>query len=427
MRARESVFLTTFASLGLCPPILRAVAEEGYSSPTPIQAQAIGPALRGRDLLACAQTGTGKTAAFALPILQRLFAPSSSDPRRPTKGPRALVLAPTRELATQIGESFRTYGRHTGLRHAVIFGGVNQFHQVRALQSGVDVLVATPGRLLDLLEQRLVQLAGVEVLVLDEADRMLDMGFIRPIRQIEAQLRPPGRRQTLMFSATLAPPIIKLAASMLSDPLQLTVAPAQQKPLQIEQSVYMVPRARKPGLLRHLLADAAIKRAVVFTRTKHGAERLSRQLNQHGVVSDAIHGNKAQNQRQRALAAFRDGRARVLVATDVAARGLDVDGITHVFNFDLPIEPEAYVHRIGRTGRAGAAGVALSFCDGDEHQHLKAIERLIGKRLPAMRALPDFPQLDEIARARPPQRRSTPARPSPRGRGTRGRVMTAIR
>ncbi len=374
-----------FKKLGLSPSITSALEHEGYHTPTPIQAQCITPVREGRDLLGCAQTGTGKTAAFALPIIDRLHTAPVDKTRRGPVLPRALILSPTRELATQIAESFATYGRNTMLRTAVIFGGVSQFHQVRALKAGVDVVVATPGRLMDLMEQRLVDLSQVQILVLDEADRMLDMGFINPIRRIAGVL--PKTRQTLMFSATMPREIMKLADSLLRNPVKVSVTPVASTVPLIEQSVYQVPRMRKQSLLHHLIREGNIQRAVVFTRTKHGADKVAYRLSHAGISTQAIHGNKAQNQRQRALDAFRTGRSRVLVATDVAARGLDVDGITHVFNFDLPNEPEAYVHRIGRTGRAGATGKAISMCDHDERGFLNSIERLIGKRIPLV-ALP---------------------------------------
>ncbi|MDX2148327.1 MAG: DEAD/DEAH box helicase [Planctomycetota bacterium] len=397
----------TFASLELAAPIMDALREERYETPTPIQAQAIPPVLQGRDVLGCAQTGTGKTAAFALPILHRLLsrvvdhanatptanpghANPNSRPRKRQHGflPRALILSPTRELATQIGDSFATYGRHTGLVHTCIYGGVSQNRQVRALDEGVDVLVATPGRLIDLMEQRLVDLSRVSVFVLDEADRMLDMGFIKPIRTIAASL--PMGRQTLLFSATMPREILHLAESLLKNPVKVAVAPVAATAALIEQSLYFVDRGRKATLLQHLLREGDVERAVVFTKTKHGADRLAKRLVRDGITAGAIHGNKAQNQRERALDAFRTGRSRVLVATDVAARGLDVDGITHVFNFDLPMEPEAYVHRIGRTGRAGAKGVAIAFCDHEERGLLRDIERVTGKRLATV-ALPELP------------------------------------
>ncbi len=365
--------------MNLSKPILAAVAEEGYDTPTPIQAQCIPPALEGLDLLGCAQTGTGKTAAFALPILSRLHTAERDKSRRGPVKPRALILAPTRELACQIDESFSTYGQHTGLRTVVIYGGVSQSRQVRALDRGVDIVVATPGRLEDLMEQRRVDLRQVEVFVLDEADRMLDMGFIEPIRRVASVLKKD--RQTLLFSATMPKTIMHLADSLLTDPVKVAVNPVASAAPLIEQSVYMVHKASKPAMMQHLLENREIKRALIFTRTKYGADKLAKVLGRGGVKASAIHGNKSQNQRQKALDLFRSGKSRVLVATDVAARGLDVDGITHVFNFDLPNEPEAYVHRIGRTGRAGATGIAISFCDRDERNHLRSIERLTKTRL----------------------------------------------
>jgi ATP-dependent RNA helicase RhlE len=363
--------MTSFSELALIEPIARALRAENYSIPTPIQAAAIPPLLDGRDLLGCAQTGTGKTAAFALPILQRLV----GDPRpAPRKGARVLVLAPTRELAVQIAESFGTYGRHLGLSRAVIFGGVGQGPQVSALARGVDVLVATPGRLLDLMNQRHANLSGVEVLVLDEADRMLDMGFIRDIRKIVATL--PAKRQTLLFSATMPRDIAALADSMLRDPIKVEVAAPATTAENVDQWVMFVDRENKRHLLAEMLKDPKMTRTLVFTRTKHGANRVTEQLARMQVRAEAIHGNKSQGARQAALESFRAGRTRVLVATDIAARGIDVDGISHVVNFELPNEPESYVHRIGRTARAGARGIALSFCDRDERSYLRDIERL---------------------------------------------------
>ncbi len=391
--------MVQFTDLALNPILVRALTDEGYTIPTPIQAQGIPPALAGKDVLGCAQTGTGKTAAFALPILHRLLANKPDKALRGPTLPRALILSPTRELASQIGESFGAYGRHTGFSHAIIFGGVSQFHQVRALQRGVDILVATPGRLLDLMEQRLVNLSQVGIFVLDEADRMLDMGFIQPIRRIAGSLPKTSAitggvgRQTLLFSATMPREIMHLAESLLREPVKVSVAPVASTAALIEQRIYMVPRTRKQAMLHHLLEEKNISRAVVFTRTKHGADKVCRKLLQAGISAEAIHGNKAQNQRMRALQAFKTGRSRVLVATDVAARGLDVDGITHVFNFDIPNEPEAYVHRIGRTGRAGATGEAISFCDGEERSFLRDIERLTGKRFAPIVDLPTLPVL----------------------------------
>jgi ATP-dependent RNA helicase RhlE len=367
---------SAFATFGLRVPILRAVAAEGYTTPSPIQMQAIPFVMQGRDLLGCAQTGTGKTAAFALPLLHRMSDPAQTKRR---VGPRVLVLAPTRELAVQIMESFRVYGKHVSLNYGVILGGVSQGSQVATLRRGVDVLVATPGRLLDLMSQGCVPLADVETLVLDEADRMLDMGFIDPIRRIIAKL--PAKRQNLLFSATMPPAIATLAGQILRDPAKVSVAPAATTVDTVSQSVYFVRQSDKRSLLREVLRDPALTRAIVFTRTKAGANRVARDLDAAGVTADAIHGNKSQNARQNALTGFRNGKVRVLVATDIAARGIDVDGISHVINFELPNEPESYVHRIGRTARAGASGVALSFCDAAERTYLRDIERLTRKSI----------------------------------------------
>ncbi|MDX2131223.1 MAG: DEAD/DEAH box helicase [Planctomycetota bacterium] len=401
----------TFTSLGLSRPLLTALTDEGYTTPTPIQAQAIPAGIAGRDLLGVAQTGTGKTAAFGLPILHRLSTAPRDASRRGPVLPRALILSPTRELASQIGESFAVYGRHTGLAGTVIFGGVSQFHQVRDLHRGVDILVATPGRLIDLMEQRLVNLTEISIFVLDEADRMLDMGFIKPIRRIAAAL--PAARQTMLFSATLPREIVSLAESLMRDPVRVSVSRAAAAEPKIEQAMYMVPRERKQALLTHLLREGAIERAVVFTKTKHGADRVARRLHAGGIHAVAIHGNKAQNQRTRALDSFRAGHAKVLVATDVAARGLDVDGITHVFNFDLPMEPEAYVHRIGRTGRAGASGIAVTFCDSEERDLLRAVERTTGARIPTL-ALPALPEIaPDVKRDDPRESYSRPQQGRP--------------
>ena len=363
--------IASFDSLGLIDPLRRAVSGAGYETPTPIQSKAIPHLLAGRDVLGCAQTGTGKTAAFALPILDRLARTKRATEKR---GPRALVLAPTRELALQIAESFQTYGRHLSISTAVVFGGVGQGPQVEAFRRNTDVIVATPGRLIDLMGQGYAKFEALETLVLDEADRMLDMGFIDPIRRIIAVL--PRKRQTLMFSATMPTEILKLATSILVDPVQLSVAPVASTADGITQWVMHVERSQKRALLSEVLRDPAMTRVLVFTRTKHGANRVAEQLDRSGVTAAAIHGNKSQAARQRALGAFKQGQVRVLVATDIAARGVDVDGITHVINFELPNEPESYVHRIGRTARAGASGVALSFCDAEERGSLRAIERL---------------------------------------------------
>jgi len=367
---------SSFAGLALIEPIERALSLESYRHPTPIQSAAIPPLLAGRDLCGIAQTGTGKTAAFALPMLQRLAV--SAAPRR-RLSPRGLVLAPTRELAIQIGDSFRAYGRFLPLRHAVIFGGVGQHPQVAALAAGVDILVATPGRLIDLMEQGHARLDGVSIFVLDEADRMLDIGFIRPIRRIIAAL--PGPRQSACFSATMPPEVTKLCNEILCDPARVEVTPAASTVKRIDQRVFFVDAPNKRRLLATLLQDRAVTRALVFTRTKHGANRVAEQLSRGGIRADAIHGNKSQNARQRAIAGFRDGRLRVLVATDIAARGIDIDGISHVINYELPNVPETYVHRIGRTARAGAAGTAISLCDRAERGSLRDIEKLTRRSL----------------------------------------------
>jgi ATP-dependent RNA helicase RhlE len=386
----------TFASLSLAPAILDALVADGYQNPTPIQAQAIPPALAKRDVLGIAQTGTGKTAAFALPILNRLLSEIPRGGKLPVgRKPKALVLAPTRELAAQIAESFASYGRHTPLRFAVIFGGVGQGPQVRAIQQGIDILVATPGRLIDLIDQRLVTLGEIEFFVLDEADRMLDMGFIEPIRRIASMV--PKARQTMLFSATMPKEIRHLADSLLRDPVTVTVTPVSSAVDRIDQKLYFVLKAQKTQLLVHLYDALGMDRAVVFTKTKHGADRLSKKLKAAGIRAEAIHGDKAQNQRLRALEAFRSGRSSVLVATDVAARGLDIDDITHVVNYDLPMEPEAYVHRIGRTARAGKSGHAISFCDVEEKGLLKQVERLIKFEIPRERVPADVPKSDEAA------------------------------
>ncbi|MCF8719889.1 DEAD/DEAH box helicase [Nitrospina gracilis] len=363
---------TTFESLNLIRPILRALQEEQYQTPTPIQAEAIPHLLQGRDLLGCAQTGTGKTAAFALPVLQRL-AESNTVPG--PKGARALILAPTRELAVQIEESFRVYGRHLKLSRTLVYGGVKAFHQIRALKRGVDILVATPGRLLDLMEQRAVHLDKVEAFVLDEADRMLDMGFLPDVRRIHSAL--PQNRQTMLFSATLPEEVRRLIRTFLNDPVHVSVSPPSSTAKNIAQKILFVDKENKKALLEAILGDAQIERVLVFTRTKHGANQVAKRLNQTRIRAEAIHGNKSQPARLQALEKFRSGKTRVLVATDIVARGLDVDGITHVINYELPKEAESYVHRIGRTARAGAAGVALSFCDAGERPYLSRIEKEI--------------------------------------------------
>ena len=375
----------TFQSLGLCAPILAALKEQGYEAPSPIQEQAIPPALAGRDVLGCAQTGTGKTCAFASPILQRL-----SEARTPDHRLRALILTPTRELAIQIGESFAAYGAHLSLRHTVIFGGVGQNPQVEALGRGVDILVATPGRLMDLYQQGFVRLEDLEIFVLDEADRMLDMGFIHDVKKILKWL--PAKKQTMLFSATMPPEIAALVNSLLHDPAQVAVDPVSSPVEAMRQSVYFVDKCNKTKLLALLIGQLEVKNALVFTRTKHGANKVARDLGKEGITAAAIHGNKSQTARQQALSDFKAGRIRCLVATDIAARGLDIEDLSHVFNYNLPEVPETYVHRIGRTGRAGREGVAVSFCDFGEKPLLKDIEKLIGRTVPAVEDHP-FPMV----------------------------------
>jgi ATP-dependent RNA helicase RhlE len=375
-----------FENLNLIEPILRAVKTEGYTEPTPIQEQAIPVLLKGRDLIGCAQTGTGKTAAFAIPILQLLYGQPL-----PTTGKRqikALVITPTRELAIQISESFTAYGKHTGLRHTVIYGGVSQNAQTTALRNGVDILVATPGRLLDLIDQRFVTLQGIQFFVLDEADRMLDMGFIHDVRKIIGRL--PIKRQTLLFSATMPPEIKKLASTMLIDPVKIDIVPIVATSNLIKQSLYFVDKPDKKSLLIHLLQNDTIETALVFTRTKHGADKITKDLLRAGINAAAIHGNKSQVARQSALNNFKNKRTRVLVATDIASRGIDVEQLSHVINYEIPNIPETYIHRIGRTGRAGINGAALSFCDAEEKEYLKDIYKLLSKSIPIIEDHP-FP------------------------------------
>jgi len=388
-----------FATLGLSETLLRALRHEGHTTPTPIQAAAIPPAMAGRDLFGCAQTGTGKTAAFVLPIVHQML----QRPAPREAGIRALILTPTRELAAQIGERIGVYARFTGLRHAVIYGGVGMQNQVQTLRAGVDLLVACPGRLVDLMSQGLVRLQKVEFFVLDEADRMLDEGFLPSIRRVVGVL--PRQRQTLLFSATMPPEIAPLAAQVLRDPLHIEATPVASAPDTISQSVYFVAQEHKRDLLRHVLGDRNVTRAIVFTRTKHGADRVARQLAQGEIHAEAIHGDKAQSTRLRALSRFKDGQVRVLVATDLAARGIDVSGISHVINYDLPMDPEAYVHRIGRTARAGSQGVALSFCSGEEQARLKGIERLIQRRVPIEH---DHPYAGPVADSQPGRTQQQP-------------------
>ena len=366
----------TFKELDLIEPILKALQQTGYTTPTPIQEQAIPVLLKGKDLLGCAQTGTGKTAAFAIPLIQRLY---QSDHK---KGIKALILTPTRELAIQIGESFDEYAKYTGVKHTVIFGGVPQNPQVEALRRGVQVLIATPGRLLDLQSQGFISLKGLDYFVLDEADRMLDMGFIHDIKKVLKLI--PARRQTLFFSATMPPEIEKLADSILTEPEKVEVTPVSSTVDTIQQSVYFVEKKEKKDLLLHLLKNPEIESVLIFTRTKHGADKLAKILNKNGITAEAIHGNKSQNARQRALTGFKAHTLRVLIATDIAARGIDVNQLSHVINYELPNIPETYVHRIGRTGRAGHEGVAISFCESEELPYLKDIQKLIGLQIPVV-------------------------------------------
>jgi ATP-dependent RNA helicase RhlE len=370
----------SFEKLNLIEPISRALKAEGYTTPTPIQEQSIPILLERKDLLGCAQTGTGKTAAFAIPILQLLHQDEVYE-----KGPngiKTLILTPTRELAIQIGESFAAYGKYLKLKHTVIFGGVSQQSQTQALRAGVDILIATPGRLLDLMNQRYVKLEHLKILVLDEADRMLDMGFIHDVKKIIAKV--PAKRQTIFFSATMPNEITGLANSILTNPKRVEVTPVSSTANTIQQTVYFVDKNDKRKLLHHLLQERTIKNALVFTRTKHGADRVVKDLAKTGIPAEAIHGNKSQNARQRALGNFKSGKTRVLIATDIAARGIDVDNLSHVINFELPNVPETYVHRIGRTGRAGASGISISFCDQEEKEYLQDIQKLIGKNIPAV-------------------------------------------
>ena len=404
----------TFKDLQLHPAIQAAVEQEGYTQPTPIQAQAIPHALAGRDILGVAQTGTDKTAAFALPILHRLTCANRPSPRRT----RVLILTPTRELAIQIDDSFATYGKKLGCSHTVVFGGVGQSPQVRKMSRGCDVLVATPGRLLDLMGQGHICLDQVGIFVLDEADRMLDMGFIHDVRRVIKEL--PERRQTLLFSATMPAAISELSKRILNKPVRVEVTPASTTVERIEQSVLFVEKRDKTRLLADVLAVPEIERALVFTRTKRGANRVVQKLERAKVIAEAIHGNKSQSARQRALQNFKDGRTRVLVATDIAARGIDVEGISHVINYDLPNIPESYVHRIGRTARAGAGGRAISFCDVDERAYLRDIERLIRQRVEIVRGHPFESSVPYDASKAPPPKKASSRRRRGRGRRSLG-------
>jgi ATP-dependent RNA helicase RhlE len=406
--------MTTFSDLGLIDPLLRAVEADGYTNPTPIQIQAIPEVLAARDLLGLAQTGTGKTAAFALPILQRLASTESASPdaqRPPRRRIRALILTPTRELASQIGESFASYGRHLRFRHTVIFGGVSKLHQARDLRAGVDIVIATPGRLLDLSHDGLLHFEHLEILVLDEADRMLDMGFVHDVKRIIHML--PKKKQTLFFSATMPREAQYLADSLLQNPATVAVTPVSSTAERVQQSVWFVQKSEKRARLIELLQNPEVRRALVFARTKMGANRVTLSLQHAGIEAEVIHGNKSQAARERALAVFKEGRCRVLVATDIAARGIDVDDISHVINFEMPNLPETYVHRIGRTARAGNTGLAVGFCDPEEHPYLDDIERLIQQKVPVHPLSPPDPRL-----ARGPRKPSIIYRsPRPRGGG----------
>jgi ATP-dependent RNA helicase RhlE len=405
-----------FQDLKIIEPILRALKTEGYTSPTPIQEQAIPHLLQQKDLLGCAQTGTGKTAAFAIPILQLLYQDRLQHKEQKTI--KALILTPTRELAIQIDESFAAYGKHTGLKHLVIFGGVSQNPQTEALRRGVDILVATPGRLLDLMNQRYIHLEHVQMLVLDEADRMLDMGFVHDVKKVIAKV--PSKRQTLFFSATMPSEIQQLANSILSNPVKVEVTPVSSTADTIQQSLYYVEKSDKKALLIHILKDKSIKTALVFTRTKHGADKVVKDLVHAGITAEAIHGNKSQNARQRALTNFKNRTTRVLIATDIAARGIDIDELSHVINYELPNIPETYVHRIGRTGRAGLNGVAYSFCDAEEIEFLKDIHKLISKQIPVQEDQPYPMSLQKIAAA-PKQPAKNPGGGQRGGGQNRGR------
>lgn len=415
----------SFNNLQLIEPVLKALNDEGYTMPTPIQEQAIPVILHRKDLLGCAQTGTGKTAAFALPLLQLMHQEQESNPT-PRRTIKALILTPTRELAIQIGESFQAYGRHLHLRHLVIFGGVNQYNQVGALRKGIDILVATPGRLLDLMQQNHISLRDIKYFVLDEADRMLDMGFVHDVKRVIAKL--PAQKQTLFFSATMPPEIQQLANMLLHNPVKVEVAPVSSTADTIQQSLYYVEKMNKKSLLAHILQDNTIETALVFARTKHGADRVARDLNKAGIKAEAIHGNKSQNARQSALNNFKTRRTRILVATDIAARGIDIDDLTHVINYDLPNIPETYVHRIGRTGRAGANGTAISFCDYEEKIFLKDIERLIKKPVPVVAGHAyDVPLMHSVVKTVTPAQTSSFGSSRRTGGGRRNRSFSQQR
>lgn len=383
----------TFEDLRIVPPILKALAAQGYTQPTPIQAQSIPILLRGKDLLGCAQTGTGKTAAFSIPVLQNIYLDKQNAPQKGFRKIKALIVTPTRELAIQIGENFTAYARYTNIRNTVIFGGVKQGSQTQALKKGVDVLVATPGRLLDLMQQGFISLKHIEYFILDEADHMLDMGFIHDIRKLIAKI--PEKRQSLFFSATMPPSIVSLSQKILGDYESVTIKPEQATAERVEQAVYFVSKPDKRKLLVHLLKSKPIQSVLVFSRTKFGADKIVRMLKKSDIKAEAIHGNKSQGARQRTLKDFKNGRVNVLVATDIAARGIDVDDLSLVINYDLPNVSETYVHRIGRTGRASASGIALSFCDKDERPYLRDIEKLIKQDLPIISDNPYAEEFDE--------------------------------
>ncbi len=413
----------TFQDLGLIDPILRALDAEGYTTPTPIQQQAIPILLKGSDLIGIAQTGTGKTAAFSIPILQNLTHAQTKG--AVNKDIKTLILTPTRELAIQIGESIGSYGKGLRISHTVIFGGVSQHSQVQALQRGVDILIATPGRLLDLMDQRYVHLHHLSVFVLDEADRMLDMGFIHDVKKVIAKL--PRHRQTLLFSATMPAEIRQLADSILTNPQRVEVTPPASTADTIDQKVYFVDKNNKRNLLVHVLQDEAIKNALVFTRTKHGADKVVKDLQKAGVTAMAIHGNKSQNARQRALQEFKEGKIRTLIATDIAARGIDIDELSHVINYELPNIPESYVHRIGRTGRAGLSGKAIAFCEREEFPFLKDIQKLIGKQVPVVTEHPYAMSAAEMPTVSQPQQKPAAGNNSRSGGHRNGRRWSGER
>lgn len=404
----------TFNDLKIIEPILKALQAEGYTHPTPIQQQSIPILLQGKDLLGCAQTGTGKTAAFGIPILQHLYLNKHRENGK--RKVKALVVTPTRELAIQIAESFTAYGKFTGITNTVIFGGVNQNAQTNALNRGVDIIVATPGRLLDLINQRYISLENIEHFVLDEADQMLDMGFIHDIKKIIALL--PAQRQSLFFSATMHPTIVDLSRKILGNPEKVSVQPEQTTAEKVGQSLYFVSKPDKIKLLIHLLETESMHSLLVFSRTKHGANKIVKLLEKAEISAEAIHGNKSQNARQKALSNFKSGATDVLVATDIAARGIDIDELSHVVNYDLPNVPESYVHRIGRTGRAGASGIAISFCDGEERAFLKDIEKLIQQRIPVVQEHPFIDEGKEYISAGPKKKEGNPSSPRPKSQTT---------